>query len=145
MFVWQLDDPRSKTSAWEVLMKSLTLLFFAIATPLIFAADPVQHVDAKGAAKLLEKGGVTLVDVRTKDEFSEGHLKDAINIDLLEPSFEQQLTKLDKTQPVLVHCQAGGRSTRSLKIFEKLGFTRIIHLDGGYGGWVEDGKPVVKP
>ncbi|MCA1962893.1 MAG: rhodanese-like domain-containing protein [Prosthecobacter sp.] len=127
-------------------MKTWSLLLLSLFTVSIFAADnKVQHVDPDGAAKLLEKGGITIVDVRTKDEFSEGHLKGAVNIDILEPNFEQQLGKLDKNQPVLVHCQAGGRSTRSLATFEKLGFSKIIHLDGGYGSWVESGKPVVKP
>ncbi len=145
MSAWQLDAPCSDTPISDTHMKSLTLLYLTLTTTIAFAADQVQHVDANGAAKLLEKGGVTVVDVRTKDEFSEGHLKDAVNIDLLEPNFEEQLSKLDKSKPVLVHCQAGGRSTRSLKLFEKLGFSQIIHLDGGYGSWVEAGKPVVKP
>jgi rhodanese-related sulfurtransferase len=126
-------------------MKSLTLLYLTLTTTIAFAADQVQHVDANSATKLIDKGGVTIIDVRTKDEYSEGHLKEAVNIDILEPNFEERLGKLDKTKPVLIHCQAGGRSTRSLKTFEKLGFSQIIHLDGGYGGWVEAGKPVVKP
>lgn len=127
-------------------MKSLaTLLLSLLTATTALAADKVRHVDASGAASLIEKGGVTIVDVRTQDEFREGHLKGAVNIDILEPGFEEQLGRLDKTRPVLVHCQAGGRSTRSLKSFEKLGFTQVIHLDGGYGGWVDAGKPVVRP
>jgi rhodanese-related sulfurtransferase len=58
--------------------------------------------------------------------------------------FEAQLAKLDKSQPTLVHCQAGGRSSRALKTFEKLGFTQVIHLDDGFGGWQAAGKPVEK-
>ena len=58
--------------------------------------------------------------------------------------YEYQLAKLDKTQPTLVHCQAGGRSTRALATFEKLGFTHLIHLDEGFGGWEKAGKPVEK-
>ena len=59
-------------------------------------------------------------------------------------TFEKQLTALDKTKPTLVHCQAGGRSMRALKVFEKLGFTQLIHLDDGFGGWEAAGKPVEK-
>lgn len=125
----------------KTLLTSLLLLITAVA----MAADNAKHVDAEGAAKLIAEGKVVVVDVRTREEFSEGHLKSAINVDVLEPDFEARLGKLDKTKPVLVHCQAGGRSTRSLPVFEKLGFKEIYHLDGGYGGWVESGKPVVKP
>jgi rhodanese-related sulfurtransferase len=126
-------------------MKLILISILSLISSLTFAADKAKHVDAEGAAKLIAEGKVTIVDVRTKDEFSEGHLKDARNIDIMEPSFEAELAKLDKTQPVLVHCQAGGRSTRALPTFEKLGFTHIIHLDGGFGGWLDAGKPVVKP
>lgn len=126
-------------------MKHLFIALLSIIPAFAFAADKTQHVDAEGAAKLIAEGKVTIVDVRTKEEFNEGHLKDAKNIDIMEPTFDAELAKLDKTQPVLVHCQAGGRSTRALPTFEKLGFTTIIHLDGGYGGWLDAGKPVVKP
>lgn len=126
-------------------MKHLLIALLSILPAFTFAADKAKHVDAEVAAKLIAEGKVTIVDVRTKEEFSEGHLKDAKNIDITEPTFEAELARLDKSQPVLVHCQAGGRSTRALPTFEKLGFTNIIHLDGGYSGWLDNGKPVVKP
>jgi rhodanese-related sulfurtransferase len=110
----------------------------------MLAADPVKHVKAEEAAKIIADGKVAVVDVRTPDEFKDGHIKGAKNIDIMSSDFEAQLGKLDKTQPTLVHCQAGGRSTRALPIFEKLGFTHLIHLDDGFGGWQSAGKPVVK-
>ncbi len=125
-------------------MKKLLLLLVTLVSALAHAADPAKHVDAEGAAKLISEGKVVIVDVRSKEEFGDGHLKGALNIDILESDFEAKLGKLDKSKPVLVHCQAGGRSTRSLPVFEKLGFTQVFHLDGGYGGWVEAGKPVDK-
>lgn len=122
-----------------------TLLALLLLMPFFtFAAEPVQHVKADEAAKILADGKTAIVDVRTPDEFKDGHLKGAKNIDILSSNFEAQLGKLDKTQPTLVHCQAGGRSTRSLKVFEKLGFTHLIHLDDGFAGWEAAGKPVVK-
>ena len=125
-------------------MKKLLLLLVTLLSALAHAADPAKHVDTEGAAKLISEGKVVIVDVRSKEEFGDGHLKGALNIDILESDFEAKLGKLDKNKPVLVHCQAGGRSTRSLPVFEKLGFTQVFHLDGGYGGWVEAGKPVDK-
>lgn len=126
-------------------MKSFLTAFLVFMTSFAGAADPARHVDAEGASRLLADNKVIVVDVRTREEFAEGHLQGAQNIDVLEPDFEAKLGKLDKSRPVLVHCQAGGRSTRSLPVFEKLGFKEVYHLDGGYGGWVEAGKPVVKP
>ncbi|MDB6006362.1 MAG: Rhodanese domain protein [Prosthecobacter sp.] len=125
-------------------MKTLlaTLLFFL--PTLMLAADPVKHVKADEAAKIISEGKVAVIDVRTPDEFKDGHIQGAKNIDIMSEDFEARLGKLDKTQPTLVHCQAGGRSTRALPIFEKLGFTNLIHLDDGFGGWEAAGKPVVK-
>jgi len=111
---------------------------------LAFAEDKVKHVDAETAAKLVADAKVTVLDVRTADEFKAGHIKDAKNISIAEADFEKQLQAVDKTKPVLVHCQAGGRSTRSLPTLEKLGFTTVYHLDGGMNDWLKAGKPVVK-
>ncbi len=125
-------------------MKTLLATLFLLIPALMLAADPVKHVKAEEAAKIIADGKTAVIDVRTPDEFKDGHIKDAKNIDIMSKDFEAQLGKLDKTQPTLVHCQAGGRSTRALPIFEKLGFTHLIHLDDGFGGWESAGKPVVK-
>lgn len=126
-------------------MKHLILSTLLLLLPaLMLAADPAKHVKADEAAKIIADGKVAVIDVRTPDEFKDGHIKGAKNIDIMSPDFEAQLAKLDKSQPTLVHCQAGGRSTRALPIFEKLGFKNLIHLDEGFGGWAAAGKPVEK-
>jgi len=117
----------------------LTLLFLVPAT---FAADPVRHVQAPEAAQIIATGKVLIIDVRTAEEFKAGHLRGAMNIDISAADFEARLDKLDKNQPTLVHCQAGGRSTRALKTLAKLGFAHVIHLDGGFGGWADAGQAV---
>ena len=111
----------------------------------VMAEDKVKHVDAEAAAKLIQAGGIIILDVHTPEEFSEGHLQDAKNADILSKDFATQLGVLEKSKPILVHCQAGGRSTRSLAILEKQGFTTVYHLDGGMKDWLKAGKPVVKP
>ena len=125
-------------------MKTLLTALLLLLPTLMLAADPAKHVKADEAAKIIADGKVAVIDVRTPDEFKDGHIQGAKNIDIMSKDFEAQLAKLDKTQPTLVHCQAGGRSTRALPIFEKLGFKNLIHLDEGFGGWQAAGKPVVK-
>lgn len=125
-------------------MKHFLILAATFLASLSFAADAPKHVKAEDAFKLIAAGGVVIVDVRTSDEFKDGHLKGAKNIDIMGDEFEAQLAKLDKTQPTLVHCQAGGRSMRALKVFQKLGFEKLIHLDEGFAGWEAAGKPVEK-
>ena len=120
------------------------LLFLLMPVLALIAEDKANHIKSAEAAKLVAAGNITVVDVRTPEEFKEGHIKGAKNIDIASKDFEAQLAKLDKTKPVLVHCQAGGRSTRALPTFEKLGFTNVTHLDDGFGGWEAAGKPVEK-
>ncbi|MES2595516.1 MAG: rhodanese-like domain-containing protein [Verrucomicrobiota bacterium] len=125
-------------------MKNLLITLLSLLPVALFAADKVTHVEADEAAKLIADGKVTVVDVRTAEEFKDGHIQGAKNIDITEKDFDAKLGALDKSKPVLVHCQAGGRSTRSLPSFEKLSFPQVYHLDGGYNGWMKAGKPVEK-
>lgn len=138
------QDDRIFIPSHLVPMKNLLYTLLFLLPVLSFAADQAKHVKADEAAKLLASGNVTVVDVRTAEEFKEGHIKDAKNIDIMSDDFEAQVGKLDKSKPTLVHCQAGGRSTRALKTFEKLGFTDVTHLDDGFAGWEKAGKPVEK-
>src|ERR1700739_3600658 len=57
--------------------------------------------------KLAETKNVQLVDVRTPEEYQEGHLKNALNYNINGDDFNNQLSKLDKTKPVMVYCLAG--------------------------------------
>ena len=125
-------------------MKHILTSLLLLVPALSFAADPVKHVKADEAAKIIAEGKTVVVDVRTSDEFKDGHIQGAKNIDIFSNGFEAEVAKLDKSKPTLVHCQSGGRSTRALKTFEKLGFKNLIHLDDGFGGWEAAGKPVQK-
>jgi rhodanese-related sulfurtransferase len=107
------------------------------------AAD-VTHVDAEGGGKLVAEGKVTVLDVRTPDEYKEGHIAGAKNIDFTENDFEKKAAELDKSKSYLVHCASGRRSTASLEVLQKLGFKHLYHLDGGFNGWKKAGKPVEK-
>ncbi len=126
------------------MIRLLPLLAFALFATLASAGE-VKHVKAKEAAELLAKDEVIVLDVRTSDEFADGHIKGAKNIDFLDDSkFKAETAKLDKDKTYLVHCQAGGRSSKSLKPLQDLGLQNLIHLDDGFAGWQEAGLPVEK-
>ncbi len=114
------------------------------------AKNGVKHVDAEGAKKLLDEaaakkdGSVIVLDVRTPEEFKAGHIEGAKNVDFMGDKFAGEVAKLDKSKTCIVHCQAGGRSTRSLETLIKLGFKSIVHLDGGISGWQKAKLPVTK-
>ena len=108
----------------------------------------IVHLDAGQAAKIIsvpdKKKRPTIIDIRTLGEFKAGHLESAIHIDFLKEDFPDAIQKLNRDKPYLVHCQSGGRSSNSLKIWKTLGFTKIYHLDGGFLAWKKAGLPVAK-
>ncbi len=85
---------------------------------------------------------VQLVDVRTPEEYSEGHIKNSLNINVQGSSFEAEVAKLDKKRPVMVYCRSGGRSASAQRMLIDMGFAEVINLDGGIRGWQSAGKPV---
>lgn len=104
---------------------------------------PIIHVDVQKASTLLTgESPPTIIDVRTQDEYDEGHLKGAKVIDFLADDFEENLKKLDREKSYLVHCAVGGRSTDCLDTWKKLGFTMVYHLDGGIQAWEKAKLPV---
>lgn len=126
-------------------MKHLILALALALSATLATADEVKHVKSKEAAAIVAKGDVVVLDVRTPDEFSEGHIDGAKNIDFLDDAkFKAEAAKLDKSKTYLVHCQAGGRSSKSLKVFQDLGIKNLIHLDDGFGGWKDADLPVKK-
>lgn len=95
--------------------------------------------------KLAELKNAQLIDVRTPEEYDEGRLKGAKNIDWRASDFADQVSKLNKNAPVLVYCLGGGRSKAAAEKLEELGFTTIYDLQGGYLKWTAANKPVVGP
>lgn len=103
----------------------------------------IKHTDAAQAAKTLAAHpNVTVLDIRTPGEFSQGHIEGAKMIDFKSSDFAENISKLDRNKPYIVHCASGGRSTKSLDIFKDLGFTNVTHLDGGIRGWKAAGLPL---
>ena len=69
-----------------------------------------------------------VIDVRTSEEFAESHLKGAINIDVLKPDFQSEVSKLDKSKTVKVYCRSGGRAGKALGIMNSVGFKDVENL-----------------
>lgn len=110
------------------------------------AETDYQNIDAAKAKEMLspeatKKLPLTVLDVRTSDEFGEGHIKGATQIDFFGADFEKELAKLDREKNYLLHCRSGGRSTKAMAVMKKLGFTSVYHLDGGMLAWTKaEGK-----
>lgn len=108
----------------------------------ISSQETVQEQDSQQSVKRVTKAEFNtfmadhsdyiLVDVRTPEEFNNGTIENAVNINFNDPNFQAQLNELDKAKPVLMFCHSGGRSGRALPIFKTLGFQHVLELEGGY-------------
>lgn len=83
-----------------------------------------------------------LIDVRTADEFVQGHLPDAKNIDYKRADFDRLIKALDKQKPVYVYCLSGGRSKAAAEQLRSLGYGPVYELTGGYLKWSAKLLPV---
>ena len=108
-------------------------------------AAEIRNVDAPTAARwLAEHPDTVVLDVRTPDEYAEGHLAGARLLDFQEDDFAAKLGALDRSKTYLVHCAVGGRSSRARDLMAKDGFEHVLHLDGGIQAWIEAGLPVTR-
>lgn len=89
-----------------------------------------------------QPAGLVVLDVRTPQEYGEGHIAGATNIDFYEPDFVRMLDALDKEQPYFVYCRSGNRSARAVDAMRDLGFAEVYELEGGILTWLEAGLPV---
>lgn len=83
---------------------------------------------------------VQLIDVRTPEEFSQGHLKGAINLNINSVDFKNRVSGFDKNKPVLVYCLSGGRSASASAFLVDNGFKEVYNLQGGIMKWDAAGK-----
>ena len=108
----------------------------------------IKNVTAWEAYTLIPKNqqntDFVILDIRTPQEFAEGHIAGAINLDFYSPAFADNIDKLDRGKTYLLYCRSGSRSLSAFERMKKLNFTRIYHLAGGILEWQADGLPVVK-
>ncbi|MDI1256141.1 MAG: rhodanese-like domain-containing protein [Flavobacterium sp.] len=77
-----------------------------------------------------------ILDVRTEDEWQEGIIESAINIDIYKgQGFIYEVEALDKNKNYYVYCKAGGRSQQACTIMNQLGFENTYNLVGGMMNW----------
>ncbi|WP_053972565.1 rhodanese-like domain-containing protein [Mangrovimonas sp. ST2L15] len=107
--------------------------------------DGIEEISTEEMQTLLEMDDVQLLDVRTPEEFDEGFIAGAQNIDFESETFNEDIQKLDKTKPVILYCRTGGRSARCAKKMIEAGFVKVYDLDGGISAWEHEGLKVILP
>jgi len=95
------------------------------------SATAVRDVSVDEAVELAGDVEVTVVDVRTPEEFAAGHLPGAVNIDVQDPSFADRIAELPKDGRYLVYCRTGNRSAAASAQMVEAGFTDVTNVTGG--------------
>ena len=94
-------------------------------------------------SKAPNSGNFTLIDVRTLDEYTAGHLRSAKQVDYYQTQqFSDYLDSLNKNSDYLIYCRTGGRSGAVLKLMQEKGFVNVYDMSGGYNAWVASGLSV---
>lgn len=108
------------------LLSTLALTSCAQGTP-----SSINNVDAQSFLTKIEDKTVTVVDVRTAQEYQEGHLANSLNINVESADFASAIANLDKTKEYALYCRSGRRSTVAANEMAKAGFTSITNYNKG--------------
>ena len=103
---------------------------------------PTKDIGTLATTQLVNGQNALLLDVREPAEFSSGHLPKAINVPLSQLAGRGGELGKYAGRPVVVYCQAGGRSRRAAGALSKLGFKDVHNLAGGIQAWKQAGLPV---
>lgn len=80
---------------------------------------------------------VIVLDVRTAQEYRQGNIKNALNMDVSESDFESKVSPFEASKTILVYCRSGSRSIKAAQILCEKGFKNVYNLTNGYMGWKE--------
>ncbi len=120
---------------------NLRLILIAVFSQFLLLNASCQVADTNAVSndqfkQILKEKDVTILDVRTTEEFKEGHIENAIHNDVLQTeAFKKFVTTLPKDQTYLLYCKSGKRSANALAIMKEMGFANVKHLQNGITGW----------
>ena len=108
------------------------------------ALTAYSNVNVNEFQSLIADSNVQLLDVRTQEEYDEGHIANSILVDVNGPDFvEKAMAVLDANRPVAVYCRSGRRSARAANLLTAQEL-KVTNLNGGILAWQDEGKALVK-
>ena len=110
-----------------------------------FEKEALKHITTISVAEakaLLDKGGVTFLDVRTEKEYKKGHIPGAKNVPRGKLEYDIGKDIPEKNAAVVVYCKTGGRSCLGTYTLVRMGYKNLKSMDGGWKAWTKAGYPV---
>lgn len=102
--------------------------------------ETTRRLEPEAVAQM--EDGTRVIDVRGRSEWNDGHLERAIHIYL--GHLEEQAASLDRSRPIVVHCQGATRSSIAASLLRARGFADVSYIAGGMDAWKKAGLPVVE-
>jgi len=126
-------------------MRNLLLMALLVTGLSACAQSGGSNLDVTQVAKMIaDNEDIVLIDVRTPEEFMQGHLDGAKLIDFYDTNFQDEINKLDTAKKYVVYCRSGGRSAKSVSAMKKAGFGEVYNMSGGVLAWQSAKYEVVK-
>lgn len=123
------------------------LLVATLSLSLLLACSPKKaytSVEVNEFNEIVQDSTIQVLDVRTRDEFNEAHIEDALFVDLADSLFEAKTQELlVKSKKVAVYCRTGRRSKEAAQQLSRRGY-EVVELNKGITEWVNEGLPVLK-
>lgn len=102
---------------------------------LLILQPPKVEVLEKPQYRAMVEQGYKVIDVRTPEEYEEGHIEGAQNINVKSEAFVTEIEKLSKSDTLLVYCRSGRRSLYAAQVMVSFGFQKIYDLKDGFLNW----------
>ena len=129
-------------------MKKILILLLTCIMTMSCKSQTSENYQSMTALTFQEKMKIErnpqILDVRSTEEFVTGHIENAININWNGTDFNEKIKTFDKTKPIFVNCQGGGRSKKAADRLFAVGFKTIYELDGGINKWIASNLPIKK-
>lgn len=121
----------------------ICFIFFLVISLFGCVNAQLKEVSASEFSKQLEIQSVQLLDVRTAEEYENGHIPDALQANWNnQQEFSERIVALDKDKPVYIYCLAGSRSAAAQKYLLEKGFKQVVNLKGGINAWEGMNLPI---
>ena len=126
----------------------VTALVYGCTSQMEAVDQVLEDIGAQEALELIQRNqgnpDFMIIDIRTPEEFEEGYIENAVNLDFYSDTFKEDLDKLDKNKTYLIYCRSGNRSGQAMPIMKELGFQEVYNLSIGIKEWIAEGLPVIR-
>jgi hydroxyacylglutathione hydrolase len=105
--------------------------------------EAMAQIDPDALGTMARDNGVQIVDVRSPEEWSKGHLPGALHIPLA--ALPDRVNELNRSAPIVLHCKGGSRSSIATSFLQSQGMASVSNMVGGYEAWVQSGRATESP